>query len=97
MQPPHYRTLDHDDSEHSPSEQLHSISSTGNTNKMKPRGEMKRDDSRSQAARSDEASIKGSTFQRGTGMSIFPSLNRNGGKGTSKILDRIMEIEKAKQ
>lgn len=58
---------------------------------------MKRDDSRSLAARSDEASLKGSTFQRGTGMSIFPSLNRTGVKGTSKILDRIMEIERAKQ
>jgi hypothetical protein len=51
---------------------------------------MKRDDSNSLAARSDQASIKGSTFQRGTGMSIFPSLNRTGAKGTSKILDRIL-------
>lgn len=35
----HYRTLDHDESERAPSEQaLHSISSTGNTHKLKPKG-----------------------------------------------------------
>jgi len=49
-------------------------------------------ETKSLAARTDDSSsFKGSTFQRGTGASIFPSLDKGGSKGkTSKILDRIL-------
>jgi hypothetical protein len=99
QQIPNFRTVEQDDA---PSEQgLHSISSTGNTNKFpKSRREplsrkeeyLRKEDSRSLAAKTDDASIKGSTFQRGTGASIFPSLSRGGPKATNRILDRILEI-----
>jgi hypothetical protein len=96
-QMPNYKTLDCDSEGNKSEQALQSISSTGNTNKFSKHnsqeaGPTRRDDSRSLAAKTDESSMKGgSTFQRGTGMSMFPSLNRGGGtKATSKILNRIM-------
>jgi hypothetical protein len=91
LKPP-YKTLDHPRSE----EPLHSVASQGNTAKFSKNN--RKEETRSLAARTDDASSnQGSTYHRGTGFSMFPPVSKSGGKATSKILDRIMEIERAKQ
>jgi len=71
---------------------MHSVASQSNT--VKFNRNYRKDDTRSLAAKTDKtddaSSNHGSTYQRGTGISMFPSLSKGGGKGTSKILDRIM-------
>lgn len=68
---------------------MKSISSQGNTKKFPIYH--RKDETRSNAARTDDSSShRGSTYQRGTGISMFPSLNKPGNKGTNKILDRIL-------
>jgi hypothetical protein len=102
LQKPNLRTVEHEESDYSPSEQLNSISSTGNTNKFpkyskrenllnrRDEGYNKKEDVSSLAAKTDDGSFKGSTFQRGTGNSIFPSINRGGPRAATRILDRIL-------
>lgn len=90
MTPPkaHFKTVD--PTETAPAEDgLYSISSQGNTRKFGGR----------RGARTDEASsYQGSTQHRGTGFSLFPNLAKPpASRSSSKILDRIMEIERAKQ
>ena len=69
---------------------IHSILSQGNTKKFAKYS--KNVDTKSLAERTDDSSsFQGSTFQRGTGGSIFPILHKSGSKKTtSKILDRIL-------
>ena len=54
-------------------------------------------DAKSLAARTEDSlSQNRSTFNRGTGIS-FPSVSKGGAKSSNKILERILEIERAKQ
>lgn len=92
----HYKTIDQSETYPERSEEnIYSVSSQGNTRKIG----LRKEDIKSLGARTDEASSnQGSTYHRGTGVSMFPSLSKGKSiKSSSKILDRIMEIERVKQ
>jgi|JI9StandDraft_2_1071091.scaffolds.fasta_scaffold582357_1 hypothetical protein len=80
------------------SEDLPHVTSQGNTAKLNHKVHHKKEDTKSLAARTEDSlSQNRSTFQRGTGVSMFPSVHKGSGKGANKILERIMEIERTKQ
>lgn len=90
IRPRGFNTIDQE-TINSEKEELPHISSQGNTAKI-PRN-LKKEDTKSLAGRTEDSlSQNRSTFQRGTGISMFPSVNKPGGKGANKILERILEI-----
>lgn len=88
IRPRGFNTIDQE-TINSDKEELPHIASQGNTAKI-PKNN-KKEDTKSLAARTEDSlSQNRSTFQRGTGISMFPTVHRAGGRGTNKILERIL-------
>lgn len=80
--------LPHDTINSEKSVDMPQVASQSNTLKF-ARG--KKEDTKSLAGKTEDSlSQNRSTFKRGTGISMFPSLGKGGSRGPNKILERIL-------